>query len=486
MIPDARRAGARAQNVECPGARENEMNIVLATLVVGCVAYLIIKKYKSQTTLFAGGILLMLLAYVLGYKTNFVPSKNSLGLPLFDIFEYISLLFSKDAAHLGLMIMAITGFAKYMDAIGASSTLVHLAMKPLGRLNAPYVVMSLSFLLCMFMALFISSASGLAMLMMVTVFPILTSLGVSRLGAASVVSTGHLLDIGPSSATTMLVAKTANVDVGVLFVDYQLETYIVTGLAAATAHYFWQRHLDRRDAASGRVEEPAAVEISDKDMAGVAPPGPTVFAILPMLPLFFLLGCGEYGFKSVKMTVVTAMLLSLSISMLFVLVHKRDLKHTFASAQAFFKGMGDQFTMTITLIVAGQTFAFGLQSIGAVADAVTASQNLGLSATLVLLLICAVIVMFSVVMGSGVAPMFAFSPLMPDIAKGMGGNLVEMLLAVQNSASLGRLLSPITAVIVAVAGLARLNPVDLVKRNSVPVLVSLIVSMICSLTFHSA
>ena len=68
----------------------------------------------------------------------------------------------------------------------------------------------------------------------------------------------------------------------------------------------------------------------------------------------------------------------------------------------------------------------------------------------------------------------------------MGGNLVEMLLAVQNSASLGRLLSPITAVIVAVAGLARLNPVDLVKRNSVPVLVSLIVSMICSLTFHSA
>ena len=94
--------------------------------------------------------------------------------------------------------------------------------------------------------------------------------------------------------------------------------------------------------------------------------------------------------------------------------------------------------------------------------------------------------MFSVVMGSGVAPMFAFSPLMPDIAKGMGGNLVEMLLAVQNSASLGRLLSPITAVIVAVAGLARLNPVDLVKRNSVPVLVSLIVSMICSLTFHSA
>ena len=148
--------------------------------------------------------------------------------------------------------------------------------------------------------------------------------------------------------------------------------------------------------------------------------------------------------------------------------------------------MGDQFTMTVTLIVAGQTFAYGLQCIGAVSDLVNASQNLGISASLILLLICGVIVMFSIVMGSGVAPMFAFSPLLPDIAKGLGGNLVQMLLAVQNSASLGRLMSPITAVIVAVSGLARLNPVDLVKRNSVPVVVSMIVSFVCGLTLHGA
>ena len=461
------------------------MNLILAAIVVGVVAHLIIKKYKSQTTLFTAGIVLMLLAFALGIKNEFVPAKQSLGLPIFDMFEYISRLFSKDAAHLGLMIMAITGFAKYMDHIGASSTLVHLAMKPLGKLNAPYLVMSLSFLLCMFMALFISSASGLAMLMMVTVFPILTSLGVSRLGAASVVSTGHLLDIGPSSATSMLVAKTADIDVGILFVDYQLKTYVITGIAAAIAHYYWQRYMDRRDAAAGVTYSDASVEVSDKD-AGVAPPGPKIFAILPMLPLFFLLGCGEYGIKSLKMTVVTAMLLSLAISMLFVLAQKRDVKQTFATTQSFFKGMGDQFTMTVTLIVAGQTFAYGLQCIGAVSDLVNASQNLGISASLILLLICGVIVMFSVVMGSGVAPMFAFSPLLPDIAKGLGGNLVHMLLAVQNSASLGRLMSPITAVIVAVSGLARLNPVDLVKRNSVPVVVSMIVSFVCGLTLHSA
>ena len=66
----------------------------------------------------------------------------------------------KEVAGLGLMIMAVTGFAKYMDHIGASASLVYMAMRPLQRLNAPYVVMSLSFLLCMFMALFIPSAAA--------------------------------------------------------------------------------------------------------------------------------------------------------------------------------------------------------------------------------------------------------------------------------------------------------------------------------------
>ncbi len=460
------------------------MNIIISIFAIVLVATLIIKKYKSQTSLLLGAFILMVAAYVLGYKTEFVPSKQSLGLPLFDMFEYVSLLVSKDVANLGLMIMAITGFAKYMDHIGASSTLVHIAMKPLGRFNAPYIVMSLSFLLCMFMALFIASASGLAMLMMVTVFPVLVRLGVSRLGAASVVSTGHLLDIGPSSATTVLVAKTANLSVGNFFVDYQLITYVITGVVAAIAHYFWQKYLDSKDAANIEIDRESEMVVSDKAMEGMAPPGPAIYAILPILPLVFLLGCGEYGIKSLKMTVVTAMFLSLTISMIFEFFRSKDIKKTFAGIQSFFKGMGDQFTMTVTLIVAGETFAYGLQAIGTVDQIIAGSQNLGLHSSAITVLIAGIIVFFSLVMGSGVAPMFAFTPLMPNIAQGIGGNLPAMLLSIQNSASLGRLISPITAVIVAVSGIANISPVDLVKRNSVPVIVSLIVSMVCSLILY--
>jgi len=87
-------------------------------------------------------------------------------------------------------------------------------------------------------------------------------------------------------------------------------------------------------------------------------------------------------------------------------------------------------------------------------------------------------------MGSGVASMFAFAPLVPNLAKGLGANAVVMLLPLQNAASLGRLVSPISAVIIAVAGIANISPLDLVKRNSVPVLVTFLVSTIAILILH--
>lgn len=91
---------------------------------------------------------------------------------------------------------------------------------------------------------------------------------------------------------------------------------------------------------------------------------------------------------------------------------------------------------------------------------------------------------FGLVMGSGVASMVAFAPLVPNFAKELGGNAVTMLLGMQNAASVGRLLSPISAVMIAVAGVANISSFDLVKRTCVPVIVTFITSTICIMIFH--
>ncbi len=272
------------------------MNLLVCLLVIAITGTLVIKKFKAQTVLLLGGLIMMFAAYLLGYTTSFVEAKKATGVLFFDAFEFINITTAKDAANLGLMIMTCTGFAKYMDHIGASSRLVVTAIKPLGKMKSAYLVMALTFILNMFMSLVIPSASGLAMLMMVTIFPILVRLGVSPVGAAAAVATGHLLDIGPASATTLLVSKTVNMPVHEYFVGYQLKVYIICGLMAAIAHFVWQKYLDKK---SGHV--PAEyIEAHKSDDLEV---GPLPYIFLPLLPLIFILGFSDYGIQGVKMNV---------------------------------------------------------------------------------------------------------------------------------------------------------------------------------------
>ena len=184
------------------------------------------------------------------------------------------------------------------------------------------------------------------------------------------------------------------------------------------------------------------------------------------------------------MNVNLAMFLSLFIAMTCEMLRYRDFKKVAASIQTFFKGMGEQFTNTVTLIVAGETFAYGLTSLGVVGQFVGAVQGLSINPELIGAGISVLIMILSVVMGSGVAAMFAFAPIVPSFAKELGGNAVTILLGMQNAASLGRLLSPISAVMIAVAGIANVSSFDLVKRTSVPVAITFITSTICILIFH--
>ncbi|MBQ5419027.1 MAG: C4-dicarboxylate ABC transporter, partial [Selenomonas sp.] len=110
------------------------MALALITTVI--VAYMILHKKNAQTVLFAGGIFLMAMTILLGYPL--LEGKKSTGMVWFDIFKFIEDTFSSRAAGIGLLIMAVGGFAKYMEHIGASRVLVYLSAKPLSMMKSPY------------------------------------------------------------------------------------------------------------------------------------------------------------------------------------------------------------------------------------------------------------------------------------------------------------------------------------------------------------
>ncbi|MFQ9936630.1 MAG: C4-dicarboxylate transporter DcuC [Phascolarctobacterium faecium] len=155
------------------------MGLVISALVTFWVGFLIYKKYKPQPVLFLGGMILMYIAAIFGYGT-ILPAKAATGSTFFDAFEFIRATMSSNAGKLGMNIMAVGAFARYMDKIGASRSLVRLTIRPLLALKSPYIVLSGTWVVGMLIGLCINSASGLYAVT-VTMFPILIGLGVSRL-----------------------------------------------------------------------------------------------------------------------------------------------------------------------------------------------------------------------------------------------------------------------------------------------------------------
>lgn len=448
------------------------IGLLIATIVTFFVTKLILKNYLPQATLLAGGVILMFFAILLGTGT-ILNEKATTGFIWFDIFRFIKNTLSSRAGGLGLTIMAVAGFAKYMDYIGASKALVNIIIKPLQKLKSPYIVLALGYIVGQLLNMFIPSATGLGVLLMVTLYPVLISLGVSPLSATAMIGTSACLDLGPASGNSILAAQTAEMDVSVYFAQYQLPVAIATMLMIAVLHFFVQRWFDKKD---GFVPCDSYTSTSQGDSQKTDLP-PAIYAVLPVIPFVFILSFGKLMNSSIKMDVVTAMLISMFISILFELIRSRDLKGVCASLTTIFDGMGATFAKVVTLIVAGGIFAGGLKQIGAINTIISAAQASGFSTTIMIIIMTLIIVVSAILMGSGNASFFAFATLAPDVAAKLSISPILMLLPMQLAAGIARSVSPITAAIIAVSGISNVSPVDVVKRTAIPMAGALLVSM---------
>ncbi|AIF53465.1 C4-dicarboxylate transporter DcuC [Pelosinus sp. UFO1] len=451
------------------------MNIVLSLIVTFWVGFLIVKKYKPQPVLFIAGLILMFAAVALGLG-RILPVKESTGLVLFDAFEFIKQTFSSRAAGLGLNIMAVGGFARYMDHIGASKALVKLTIKPLLALRSPYIVMSAAWIVGMLLGLCINSASGLAMLLMVTMFPVLISLGVSRLSATAVIATTLCLDWSPSDTGTILSAVTAGIDPVIYWTNYQIPIAAVVIPVVAVLHFFVQKWFDKRE---GHVVQ--ATTFTEAETDEKLPP--MIYAILPALPLALILIFSSLWISWIKMDIIKAMFIGVAIGMIFEYFRYRDGKKVLADIQSFFDGLGMQMANVITLIVAGETFAKGLTTIGTIDAIIASAQSSGFGAIGMILVMIGIIAISSVVMGSGNAPFFAFAALTPTVAAKMSIAPVVMLLPMHFAASAARTMSPITAVIVVASSMGNVSPFDVVKRTAIPMAGALITLVAANFLF---
>ncbi|WP_461532814.1 C4-dicarboxylate transporter DcuC [Sinomicrobium sp.] len=444
---------------------------ITAIIFIVIVARLLLKKYYPHAVLLIAGLLM--LAASLWLPGHDPVVKTTDGPFLFDLFRYINTSFSETNAGVGLMIMAIGGFVAYIDKIGASEALVYLALKPLQLFKKrPYLLAALVIPIGQLLFVCIPSAAGLGLLLMASVFPILINLGVSRLSAVSVITSCTAMGMGPASAITASATDIIQKDTVLYFIKDQIPLAIPLSITMMVAYYFVNKHYDKK---MDKEEKPIP-KIEKSSLQA-----PLYYAIIPIMPLVLLILFSQlFDFFAVpvELNTTTVMFICLFVAIIFELIRKRNLREVLQSMSVFWNGMGNIFKSVVTLIIAADVFSQGLISLGFIDGLVDTSQHLGLGGSGIAIVMTVMIFMASVLMGSGNASFFAFGPLVPKIATELGMKSSTMILPMQFSASMGRTVSPVAGVLIAVAEVAGVSTFEIVKRSLIPLAAGLVVMII--------
>ena len=449
------------------------MDLIIGLIAIVLVAYYIVKGYSATGVLMFGGLILLFISVLMGH--SILPDGvKSTGSTYFDILEYVKYLLGNRGGGLGLMIMVLCGFSVYMTHLGANDVVVKLVSKPLKNIRSPYILMVFAYFLACLMSFAVASATGLGVLLMATLFPVMVNVGISRGAAAAICASPISIILSPTSGDVVLSAEISKIPLGEFAFGTALLVSIFAILGIAVAHFFWQRYLDKKEGV--QVERLNADEIKTT--------APNYYAILPLLPIIgVLIFDGKWGLPNLH--IVTVMVLCFIITATVDFLRSFNAKQTFDNLIVAYRGMADAFAGVVMLLVAAGVFAQSLSTIGFITNLIASAQSFGGSAFFMMLVLAVITILATMATGSGNAAFYAFAELIPKLATQMGVNPAFLTIPMLQASNLGRGLSPVSGVVVAVSGMGKISPFEIVKRMSVPMLVGFICVIIGTEIFVS-
>ena len=160
------------------------------------------------------------------------------------------------------------------------------------------------------------------------------------------------------------------------------------------------------------------------------------------------------------------------------------MKEAITRTKAVYEGMGKVFTSTVALICCAELFALGMNKVGGITTMIQAAASMESAGVWVMLFVMiAIMVIATIVTGSGNAAFFAFSPLLPEAAASVGMNAAVLAVPVQLSAGIARTMCPIAGVMIAVSSIAGITPFQIVRRTIPVMVMALIVNIAASAVF---
>ncbi|HHQ4776599.1 TPA: C4-dicarboxylate transporter DcuC [Aeromonas veronii] len=452
------------------------LEILVSTLILVICGYLIAKNYDAKIVLFGAGLLLMFATVGLGHPL--LPAAQSSGLSWLDPFVQIKQIFISQMGNVGLTIMVLFGFSSYMSHIGANDVTVMLLTRPLSRIRSPYLLVPVIFLLGNLLSLVVPSAASLAVLLMATLYPVLKASNMSSLTAGAVIATTATIMPSPLGADNVLAAQKLGIPLVEYIVSYHAPISLPTLALMAVVHYFWQKAMDKRQQARGGLEE--------KEESLAVPTGlpPAYYGLFPVLPLVLVLLFG-ICFTHISLGLVEITFVCLLLTIGVELLRKGNIKETSKEFAIFFTGMGTGLAQVVSLIVAASMLVEGLKAIGIIDTLVESVKHIDGVGSILMFFFSGTAALIGFISGSGLAVFYSFINIIPEITEKVGVNSVAVALPMQLTANLIRSMSPVAAVIIVIASITGSNPIEIIKRTSVPIISGIICCMTLSYLLFS-
>ena len=410
--------------------------IGLAIVVV--TFYLIYKNYEARLVLALSGLVMAFIGQV-------VVGTNGGVSAAVDAFV-------KQLVNGGLVptIVTVMGFGYVMTFTKCSDHLVNLLVKPLARV--PVIVIPGAVIITWLLNIVLPSAAGIAA----------AAVFIGTWG--SVGSPGLMFH--PQIADIAFKAKENPAPDAMIVIMQEALPCAIGALVAAICLTIICIVLKEGVGSTEIVKELPEGEEIQKDFK-VNP----IKAIIPIIPLALLvLASKQVGVLPTKaFSVPVCMLIGTAIGLIVALVNKQKIGD---ASKKFCRGAGDGFCDVVILIAAAAMFASGMKAIGltgALVDAMKGSQSVAMFAA------AAGPFVMAAISGSGNAAALAFNQAITPNAADFGLTIVQLGAVAQIAAGLGRSMSPVAGGVIILAGIAGVNPMEVVKRTAIPAIVALIV-----------
>lgn len=409
-------------------------------LILGCILvlitlFLLIKRYEARMVLVAAGIVMCACA------GNPMAALNSFAKGMG------SSMISSACSSMGFaLVMRFTGCDKHLiNFLAKGLTKVHFLIIP-GVVLATFAVN---------MAL--PSAAGTAAAAGAIFIPIMMGAGIHPAMAAAAVKCGTYGSmLNPGLAHNPFVAKIAGVGVmDVIAFHYKANIASLVIAAITITVIAYMTHENKDHFAEGlELEENFKVNY--------------LYALMPIIPIAILLLGATKIVPIFKMGVAQAMIIGCILALAVTRTNPAEL------TKSFFDGMGKAYADIIGIIISAGVFVAGMNAMGLVKAFTNAMLN---NPAIVKIAASVGPFLLGLIVGSGDAATFAFNEAITPHAADFGMTPVQMGSMATLGGTLGRTMSPIAGATIIVAGIAGVNPMEIAKRNALPMVLAMVVGM---------